>query len=263
MPRRTGQTNFTLSRIHRSQSGMLQSMVGVGTSTDGHGMDGRSRSGHGMSQSGRGTLAMTQATTRAPMIGTTTTPTPPATWRAEWRRGFARIFSSRTAAGEPGSGTRSIPPVPTQDAVVAAVREPSNHVARTGLPSFVNRTRTAPTSSASACSFSAARERLSSDADFFDATSSSSTHHVAWWLHPPPADASTRWCRPFTVSSKSCPCVIPTSPSRTLGRPHPPKVAPFGLLRSKGWALRRCASRAAHAPPHTVGVTSHAPRGPT
>ena len=37
------------------------------------------------------------------------------------------------------------------------LRVPSNHVARTGLPITVNWARIAPTSSASACSSSAAR----------------------------------------------------------------------------------------------------------
>lgn len=84
-----GQTNFTLSRSHPTQPGTLQSIDGHGMEghgmdgRSGHGIEGRSTSGHGMSQSGSDTRARIQATTRAPMIGTRTAPTPLATWRAE------------------------------------------------------------------------------------------------------------------------------------------------------------------------------------
>ena len=71
--------------------------------------------------------------------------------------GLARIRSSRTAAGDPGSGTRSRPPTPTCALASAAERSPSNHVARTGLLRVVKRARTAPTSSASSCPSSATR----------------------------------------------------------------------------------------------------------
>lgn len=130
----------------------------LGQGISGHGIDGRS--GHGMLgrlRLGQETRESSQAMTTAPTIGRATFATPPTTWRAAYRCGLARILSSRTAAGDPGSGTRSMPPVPTQDAAVAFSRLPSNHVALIGLLRVVNRTRSAPAMSASSCFLSADR----------------------------------------------------------------------------------------------------------
>lgn len=172
-----------------------------GQGISGHGIDGSS--GHGMAgrpRSGHEIRAATHAPMSAATTGTTIVPTPPTTWRAAWRRGLARIFSSRTAAGDPGSGTRSMPPVPMRDAAVAASRLPSNHVARMGWPRVVKRTRNAPAPSARSCPVSAARKRESSTEDFCVAISSPSIHHVARLLQSP-TDVSTWWCRPPTLSS--------------------------------------------------------------
>lgn len=177
-----------------------------GSCQSGHGTAGRSIEGHGMDgrpQSGQGIRPASQIISAVKSNGMTTLATPPTTCLAAKRRGLARIRSSRRAAGESPSGTRSIPAVPMSAAAIASLGSPSNQVARTGAPRVVKRARMAPTSrvaaSWSARSSSGAR-RTEFSLDLPVAISSSSTHHVASLRHPP-TDVSTRCRCPRTVSS--------------------------------------------------------------
>lgn len=164
---------------------------------DGHGIEGRSQSGHG--RDGRSTRLASQKTTTAMRIGTTTSATPFATCSEAYRRGFVLMRSSRSAAGDPSSGTRSRPPVPMYEADFASARAPSNQVARKGAPSVVKRARIAPTSSARGW-FSSGMRWMEFSLDLPVATCSSSIHHVASLRHPS-TEVSTRCRRPCTAIS--------------------------------------------------------------
>lgn len=142
-------TYLACSASQISHPGASQSSRG--SCQSGHGIAGRSIEGHGMDgrpQSGQGIRPASQIISAVKSNGMTTLATPPTTCRAAWSRGLARIRSSRSAALEPASGTRSMPPAPTRAAASATVRFPSNQVALIGLRRLVKRARTTPRESA-------------------------------------------------------------------------------------------------------------------
>ncbi len=123
----TGTTYFAFSTTGWTHQGRLQS----GSDHSGHGIDGRSIEGHGMSQSGQGMRGRSRSghgiagrtnrpASQSSTIGTTTPTTPAAVRFAVCRRGCSSIHASRSAALEPGSGSRSWPPTPSSAAVMDA-----------------------------------------------------------------------------------------------------------------------------------------------
>ena len=76
--------------------------------------------------------------------GTTTLATPLAVWIAAYRRGCSRTFCSYAAARDPGSGSRSMPPMPDGGPWPPPPRPASNSVARRGWPSVEKRRASRP-----------------------------------------------------------------------------------------------------------------------